>query len=427
MEKKTIGNFISVLRRASGMTQKQLGEMLYVSDKTVSRWERDECEPELALIPAIAEIFGITTDELLRGEKNAQTTSGGLDDSAAESRRRARSDKQFRAMLRNRQTHYQNMSRVSVGLIVVGVLFAMAFNLGMSRGVFAFCAATACLVGALICQLCFVSNALMPLEDEGERELELRRFNSSVTRRKMTIFWWLAVVFAFVLPLSMLGYAGLGWEAWLILGGASAGVIGGGAYLFYIFVLRERMIREGSLYVEEEEKAHMAQEKKLLRKMSVIGLGLAAVLIVSVMVVETLDPQLFAKPKECRTLEEFEEYTYLIACEEFYGYFSQEEIDKWMTAEEKKALEVWKTPFKDEAGNVLCEYWRGPQIVEIRTSFDTSADGTPIYVYRELDYQVGHYTIGQIQTSLWAMTALELAVCAIVYTISRRRIYKTNQ
>ena len=71
MEKKTIGKFIAVMRKANGMTQKELGDKLFVSDKTVSRWERDECTPELSLIPAIAEIFGITTDELLRGEKNS--------------------------------------------------------------------------------------------------------------------------------------------------------------------------------------------------------------------------------------------------------------------------------------------------------------------------------------------------------------------
>ena len=70
MEKKTIGKFISALRKANGMTQKELGEKLFVSDKTVSRWECDECTPELSLIPSIAEIFGITTDELLCGERN---------------------------------------------------------------------------------------------------------------------------------------------------------------------------------------------------------------------------------------------------------------------------------------------------------------------------------------------------------------------
>ena len=59
MEKKTIGKFIAALRKANGMTQKELGEKLFVSDKTVSRWECDECTPELSLIPSIAEIFGI--------------------------------------------------------------------------------------------------------------------------------------------------------------------------------------------------------------------------------------------------------------------------------------------------------------------------------------------------------------------------------
>ena len=69
MQKKSIGQFIAALRKANGMTQKQLGERLNVSDKAVSRWERDECAPDLSLIPVIAEIFSVTSDEILRGER----------------------------------------------------------------------------------------------------------------------------------------------------------------------------------------------------------------------------------------------------------------------------------------------------------------------------------------------------------------------
>ena len=69
MERKTIGSFIAVLRKAQGMTQRQLAEKLNVSDKTVSRWERDEGSPDLALIPILAEIFSVSCDELLRGER----------------------------------------------------------------------------------------------------------------------------------------------------------------------------------------------------------------------------------------------------------------------------------------------------------------------------------------------------------------------
>lgn len=41
MERKTIGSFISAMRRASGMTQQELADRLNVSPKAVSRWERE--------------------------------------------------------------------------------------------------------------------------------------------------------------------------------------------------------------------------------------------------------------------------------------------------------------------------------------------------------------------------------------------------
>ena len=76
MEKKSFGSLLSALRKANGMTQKDLAERLNVSDKAVSRWERDENYPDLPLLPVIAEIFGVTTDELLRGERNNPETGG---------------------------------------------------------------------------------------------------------------------------------------------------------------------------------------------------------------------------------------------------------------------------------------------------------------------------------------------------------------
>ena len=65
MEKKTIGGFIAALRKANGMTQKDLADRLNVSDKTISRWERDDGDPDLAAIPVMAEIFGVACDEVL--------------------------------------------------------------------------------------------------------------------------------------------------------------------------------------------------------------------------------------------------------------------------------------------------------------------------------------------------------------------------
>lgn len=76
MTKKTIGSFLAALRRAQGMTQQELADKLNISNKSVSRWERDECAPDLILIPVIADIFGVTSDELLRGERNKPGHSG---------------------------------------------------------------------------------------------------------------------------------------------------------------------------------------------------------------------------------------------------------------------------------------------------------------------------------------------------------------
>ena len=69
MENKSVGKFISELRKEKGLTQKELGDRLFVSDKTISRWERDDCSPDISLLPTIAELFDVTTDELLRGER----------------------------------------------------------------------------------------------------------------------------------------------------------------------------------------------------------------------------------------------------------------------------------------------------------------------------------------------------------------------
>lgn len=63
------GVFITELRKEKGLTQKQLAERLFVSDKTVSKWERGLSMPNVALLLPIAEALGVTVTELLRGEK----------------------------------------------------------------------------------------------------------------------------------------------------------------------------------------------------------------------------------------------------------------------------------------------------------------------------------------------------------------------
>ena len=54
------------LRRESGMTQSELAERLHYSDKLISKWERGDAAPNAASLWQIAQIFGVTVDELFR-------------------------------------------------------------------------------------------------------------------------------------------------------------------------------------------------------------------------------------------------------------------------------------------------------------------------------------------------------------------------
>ena len=66
MKKQTLGIMISTLRKEKGMTQLELAEKMGVTDKAVSKWERDLSFPDINSIPKLAEIFEVTVDELMQ-------------------------------------------------------------------------------------------------------------------------------------------------------------------------------------------------------------------------------------------------------------------------------------------------------------------------------------------------------------------------
>ena len=61
----SLGEKISSLRKAQGLTQEQLAEKCSVSAQAVSKWENDLTAPDIALLPRLSELFGVTIDELL--------------------------------------------------------------------------------------------------------------------------------------------------------------------------------------------------------------------------------------------------------------------------------------------------------------------------------------------------------------------------
>jgi len=69
MDYNKIGNFITNERKAKKLTQAKLAEKLFVSEKTISKWENGKGLPDTNLLPKLCEILGVGLNELLNGER----------------------------------------------------------------------------------------------------------------------------------------------------------------------------------------------------------------------------------------------------------------------------------------------------------------------------------------------------------------------
>lgn len=77
MKEQTLGQMIASLRKARGMTQLELAEKMGVTDKAVSKWERDLSCPDIGSLPRLAELFGVSVDELIRNVPGTAVPRGG--------------------------------------------------------------------------------------------------------------------------------------------------------------------------------------------------------------------------------------------------------------------------------------------------------------------------------------------------------------
>ncbi len=125
MEKKTMGSFLSALRKANGMTQQDVADRLGVTNRAVSRWERDEALPDITLIPALAEMFGVTCDELLRGERASE-------EAANEAHVSANTEKKTKLMVENTLQKIKNKRHTSFLLAHIGIIAGLIVGIVLS-------------------------------------------------------------------------------------------------------------------------------------------------------------------------------------------------------------------------------------------------------------------------------------------------------
>ena len=69
MNENKIGSFIQLCRKEKGMTQKDLADLIGVSDKTISKWENGNSVPDTEILTSLCQSLDISVNELLSGEK----------------------------------------------------------------------------------------------------------------------------------------------------------------------------------------------------------------------------------------------------------------------------------------------------------------------------------------------------------------------
>lgn len=74
MEQIYFGQRIAALRRQNGLTQEAMAQKLGITNQAVSKWESDQCCPDIMQLPQIADLFGITLDALFGRTQTAAFT-----------------------------------------------------------------------------------------------------------------------------------------------------------------------------------------------------------------------------------------------------------------------------------------------------------------------------------------------------------------
>ena len=113
-----IGKYIASKRKALGLTQKQLAEKLNMSDKSVSKWERGICLPDVTVYLELCKILGISINEFLAGEDIPKET---IEQKAEENIIQITKDN------KNKQKYLKKIIRLLIVMLVVFIFITSIF------------------------------------------------------------------------------------------------------------------------------------------------------------------------------------------------------------------------------------------------------------------------------------------------------------
>lgn len=431
MEKKTIGGLIAALRRANGMTQKELAEKLNVSDKTVSRWERDDGLPELSLVPVIAEVFGITCDELLCGERRSPEQRAG--EAGARTANPEKTEKQRTRLLKKSESQYKMLSWIAAGVSAAGFLTAAILNFGLLKAVLAFGAAALFSVAAVIVQAAALNRAFLAVDDAELPDEMLHAYHRRIVKTAERSFTLTAALLAAALPLlAVIGSdfsasAGLQADAFLLYGGILA-VLALAASFFVCRRCNDVCMEKGLWTLDEAE----AQRYRKNHRLQNITAGvLAAVLCFTGMLHGLLSQeQMYRSGLVFNDYESFVEYMERDEKAPVRGlppeapvYAGPEETEPeiWYDENGNEITEeqARTRTLEDQDGNVVCTYIKRNENCTGMSYSPKKGTVLPITVYTVQDRERAREQAQQVQVLFVPVYFVEIAAAAFFYRKKR--------
>lgn len=430
MEQKSIGSFIAVLRKANGLTQKDLAEKLNVSDKSISRWEREDGTPDLSLIPVIAEIFNVTCDELLRGER--KPTVVGLESQGTEVPY-AKTDKQRRRILSASLLKYRNRSFISLGVAIAGFLATMICNFGFNRAYIGFLAGTVFYLVAVICQTISINVAFLSVSDDEMAGAEVEEFKRSVVSWGKKTISLSMVLLSISLPLILYPtgtYMGLVAESWLLIG-IPLGIAGIILCCLVCYFLTDILQKRGVYTLPEKENVVYQHNFKLKRTYSLILLAvLCATLLANVTATGGGDISNVATGKSFDDFDSFKAYMEMDIPSEHNGDSADNAPAEFLPGTEhyydEQGNEITKEQsmtrtITDFSGNVLCEYIGRNESVWSMRYGHMNGNILPITVFTQQDILVAQQTVVFRNIIFASIYLLEIASMLWLYSRKRMR------
>lgn len=156
--RKKIGSFLKELRKEKGLTQEQLAELMYVSDRTVSRWETGSNLPSLDILIRISDYYNVELSEILDGERKSGKMNKELEETVLKVADYSNDEK----MKMMKKLHIFSWIGVVSFLIYLALDVTGLAGQGITEAIASFCSGLS--LGMLITAVLYTSNSIYKIK-----------------------------------------------------------------------------------------------------------------------------------------------------------------------------------------------------------------------------------------------------------------------